>query len=205
MSYHPEAMRDVLGRLKERSVAEFRAVPTPGRRVGIQLERVFWEALTMLGDQAGIGRSEFIHLAFRKASENGIGVASALRCVVADALMEQVLRQNELRVADEVSALLQAAPMPSFVIDRTEAVVLFNSEFLQYSMLLLGQANRSLAPSDVELELETPPNLLFGLAPGSTVLTGVTVRIGSAQRRAMAKIVPVPPMPIARLVGYLTT
>ena len=205
MPYHPQAVRNALSRLKERSVPEFRAVPTPGRRVGVQIERVFWDALTLLGEQAGIKRSEFVHLAFRKASENGIGVASALRCVVADMLMEQLLEDAEQRVAQDVSALLQEAPMPSYAIDRAERVVLLNAEFVQYIRQLTGEPDRLVASADVKLEFETPPHLLFGLPPGSAVLTAVTVTIGTLQRRAMTKIVPVPPVPIARLVGYLTT
>ena len=205
MSYRPDGMRQALGRVKERSEAEFRTVPASGRRVGIQLERVFWEALTMLSGRAGIKRAELIELVFAKASSQGIAVASALRCVVADMMMEQLLEDAERRVAHDVTILLQEAPMPSFAIDRSEKVVLLNSEFVQYARQLLGQPDRLVTSTDIRLDFETPLHLLFGLPPGSAFLTAVTVTIGNLDRRAMTKIVPVPPAPTARLVGYLTT
>ena len=205
MAHHPEPMRNALSRMKERSVAEFRVVPIPGRRVGIQVERVFWEALTMLGEQAGLKRSELVRLVFDKASACGVGVASALRCVVADMMMEQLLQDTVQRLVDDSTLLLQEAPMPSYAIDRAGQVVLLNAEFVQYVRQLLGQPDKLVSSADVRLEFETPPDLLFALPPGSAALTAVTVTIGTLQRRAMTKIISVPPVPVARLVGYLTT
>ena len=95
--------------------------------------------------------------------------------------------------------------MPSYAIDRAGQVVLLNAEFVQYVRQLLGQPDKLVSSADVRLEFETPPDLLFALPPGSAALTAVTVTIGTLQRRAMTKIISVTPVPVARLVGYLTT
>lgn len=187
------------------TVPEFRAVTVGGKRKGLRLEKVYWDALQHLAGKRNVKRSELIADVLSDPQLAGLNAASALRCF----LMSQLQSENESlsRQLGEINvvSLLQTAPVPAFAIGRDRRLISVNPEFAQVVRVVSGNMSANHPPDASQLTLETPVSQLFAeLNSGaSSVRCNYLLSVEDRRRRGQAKIVRVPTYATSVLVGYL--
>ncbi len=184
---------------------EFRAITVGGKRKGLRLEKVYWDALQRLADKRSAKRSDLIAEVLSDPQLAGINAASALRCF----LVSQLQAENDSlsRQLGEINVvgLLQTAPVPAFAIGRDRRLISVNPEFAQVVRVVSGNMSADHKPDASQLTLETPVSQLFAeLNSGaSSVRCNYLLAVEDRRRRGQAKIVRVPTYATNVLVGYL--
>lgn len=192
-------------KLLEAAEQQFRTVTTLHGRAGIRIERVFWEGLASISEMLGIKRSELVGTIVDRAAAGSVYLASALRSYVAMVQQSEIDRLRGLLDTTQLAKLQQMAPVPSFALTRKKRLVSANAEFVQYLRSLSGDPANTISPDVAQLSLDRPIEQLFDelKTEGAFVRCTLTIRVDDRQRRALCKIVAVPPSPAQAIVGYV--
>ncbi|WP_127524357.1 ribbon-helix-helix domain-containing protein [Mesorhizobium sp. Z1-4] len=184
----------------------FRAVTARGKRRGIRLEKIFWEALSEAAKAEGRALSEVVGAAHDSLPESG-NLASALR-VIGTHWMRARLRQLEhATVPENVFALVQASPSPAFALLDDKRIVHYNLPFLHFvqaSFVGVEQAElmRGLRLS-LDMQLEDVLNKLKD-DPKTPVNTGFALGVVGRRVRGQLKAALAPTPDQSMVVAFVT-
>lgn len=184
----------------------FRAVGAGGRRHGIRLEQVYWDALRSLAAEAGTTVGRIVEEARRRFPE-ATNTTSVLR-VVALAKAERELKAARAAVDRNIVAnLVLASPAPAIGLASDRRLVAYNPAFLAFvqSRLLLG-ANAAL-PRNLRLLLDVQASELSGTLSENgnrPVKTGIVLGTDDRRIRAVLTVLLAPGLKEPVLVGYVS-
>lgn len=201
-AWQEQADENADSRLIEITNPEFRTLTISGARTGVRLEKIFWQALDELSNDAGQKRTRFVSQIVEAANNLDINATGAIRSTTVDLLLREVERLRPLAQISSMVSLLQAGPAPAFALDQRKRLVQSNPEFLRYLRSVAGSPG-ALADA-AQLSMERPLDSLFkDLPAGQTTECGISIRSGNRERRTTARILMVPPAPAKVLVGYI--
>jgi len=182
----------------------FKTVSDSDGRHGIRLERAFWDALDTLSAKRGAKRGTVVAGIVAQAHDQGINATSAVRSATVDALRAANERLAAFSDPNNLVALLQMSPSPSFALDRRKRLVRANAEFVRYLRGIGGITNGAAPVDTAQLTLDRPTEQIFAeVAAGTTIECGVAIRIENRERRATARILVMPPGPASVIVGFI--
>ncbi len=167
--------------------AEFRAVVAGGRRHGIRLERIFWDALKAIAKERRVTLGGLVGTVYndRDAASN---LSSALRVEAMRSFVDQtaVLRN---RSSDEAAeSILLASPSPAFTLAANRRIVSFNPGF---QLLVRGEfpgiadGTRQELRLSVDVPLET---LISRLSETGNKPVATGFALGTADRRFRGRL-----------------
>ncbi|HEY9012912.1 MAG TPA: ribbon-helix-helix domain-containing protein [Devosia sp.] len=187
------------------STPEFRALSAGDTRKGLRLERAFWRALDFISSRMHRKRSAVILDVMREANSHHLNATSALRSFVANQLVTELERVQDLNDEAHHIALLQQAPLPSFAVDRNKRLLRVNGEFNHFLRILFAETGDAVRRHSLQINLETPVAQLFETlaSSGESCDCAMNIVLDTRVRRVRTRIVAVPPHDPTALVGYV--
>lgn len=195
----------VLAEMARISTLDFKTVLVDSHRKGLRLEAAFWDALDDYCRSEAITRSQLLKEILSSQPEQDFNTTSLIRTFLVAAQGERLREMGEMFARDQMIALLQQAPVAAFAMGRDKRMLRANREFLRLLRIILGDPRSELSLTSLKLSLAVPVEQIFEQAvkSGEPMVSGILIEISKRQRRANARIVPVPGNPVDAVVGYI--
>lgn len=170
------------------SVAEFRAVVSDGKRRGIKLERVFWQAVKSIAKTRGEtigGLIDRIAVDYAHLSN----LTSAIRVACMRDYVERHQALSQVVSPQAIDAILAASPSAAFTLGPNKKIVAFNTGFqtlVRRQFPALGSE-----PSKVDLRLSLDvgvDELIARLSRNGNMPIATGFALGLTERRYRGQI-----------------
>jgi predicted DNA-binding ribbon-helix-helix protein len=185
------------------SALEFRAVTSGGKRRGIKLERVFWDALRSISKEKGLTIGGFVDQV--SATTTAKNLTSAIRVACMKAYAERNEAMYALGAPETVEAVLTATPTPAFTLAANRRIVSFNAGFQALVRRQFAGADES-APTELRLSPHVAVDeLLARLAQNrnAPVATGFVLIMGERRHRGQLNVIRVPSRSVDLLMAFV--
>lgn len=167
---------------------QFRAVTARGKRRGIRLERIFWDALSEAARAEGQSLSEVVAKAHEGMSRGG-NLASALRVIGADWLRRRHRLFERATAPENVFALLKACPSPAFALSEDKRIVHYNVPFLHFVQTSFIGVEQSEVMRGLRLSLDNQlESILAQLQADPTTPVSTGFALGVVGRRVRGQL-----------------
>lgn len=187
------------------SALEFRAVTSKGKRRGIKLERVFWDALRAIAKEKGLTIGGFVdQVSSATAAKN---LTSAIRVACMNAYVERNEAMYAAGAPETVEAVLAATPTPAFTLASNRRIVSFNAGFQALVRRQFVGAGGDSGKMDLRLSLDVAvEELLARLAQNrnAPVSTGFVLFMGERRHRGQVNVIRVPSRSMDLLMAFVS-
>jgi predicted DNA-binding ribbon-helix-helix protein len=187
------------------SALEFRAVTSNGKRRGIKLERVFWDALRSISKEKGLTIGGFVDQV--AATTGAKNLTSAIRVACMNAYVERNDALYALGAPETVEAVLTATPTPAFTLASNRRIVAFNTGFQALvRRQFVGVGNDS-GKMDLRLSLDVAVDELLARLTqnrNSPVSTGFILSMGERRHRGQVNVIRVPSRAADLLMAFVS-
>ncbi|MEX0956672.1 MAG: ribbon-helix-helix domain-containing protein [Rhizobiaceae bacterium] len=179
---------------------QFRAITARGKRRGIRLERIFWDALAAAASADGRSVSEKVGIVHDGIPQGG-NLASALRVVGARWMRDRLRLFERATVPANIYAILQACPAPAFALSEDKRIVHYNLAFLNFVQASFIGVEQSEAMRGLRLSLDTQLEAILTQLredPLNPVATGFALGVVGRRVRGELKAIlsPTPDQPM---------
>lgn len=187
------------------SALEFRAVTSAGKRRGIKLERVFWDALRSIAKEKGLTIGGFVDQV--SAATGAKNLTSAIRVACMNTYVERNEAMYALGAPETVEAVLAATPTPAFTLASNRRIVSFNAGFQALVRRQFAGIGADSGKMDLRLSLDVAVDeLLARLVENrnSPVSTGFVLFMGERRHRGQVNVIRVPARAADLLMAFVS-
>lgn len=188
------------------SALEFRAVTSNGKRRGIKLERVFWDALRSISKEKGLTIGGFIDEV--SAATGAKNLTSAIRVACMNAYVGRNDALYALGAPETIEAVLTATPTPAFTLASNRKIVAFNTGFQALVRRQFVSVGSEASKMDLRLSLDVAVDeLLTRLAQNrnSPVASGFVLSMGERRHRGQVNVIRVPSRTTDLLMAFVSS